>query len=147
MPRVRPNDKNMKPQIGVYSFADTTPASTGQFEFDVSKFRDPMGQKQFVNLNGTHPDVRKWVAQDPRVGVVVQECMLLADDLVKAKSNNGGELKSVCDWLSISFKDHHGKWTSPAITEIVAEVLSDAGYNVVVHHGVIPEEKVWTAPF
>ena len=143
MPRVGREATTIKPTIGVYSSDTTNKNTAGQFEYDVTSFRDPAGQKQFVGLNGTHPTVRDWMKLDHRVNVIVQECMLLADDLVKEKKADDKVTPPVCNWLTFTFKDFHGKWAGPAIAEIVTDALSDAGYMVVTYHGVLPKEAVW----
>lgn len=136
-------DKSMRPQIGVYSFGTVAQGSTGQFEYDVTQFRDPGGQKQFEGMNGTYPKVKQWMLQDRRVPIIIEDCLLLADDLVRAKQIDSNMTKSVSTWLSFAFKDFHGKWTAPAVAELVADALSDAGYVVVVYHASVPSEKVW----
>lgn len=134
MPRATSvNDPNFKPQIGIYSYASTAQKSlAGQFEFDVSQFRDPAGQKQFLgrDICGVDAEVRDWVGQDRRVPVLVKECRLLAEDLIRPKQNE----KAPCQWLSISFKDRHGKWIAPAVAELVANALSDDGFTITVYH-------------
>lgn len=125
-------DEHIKPNIGVYSYPKDghKTVTTGQFEFDVSTFRDPSGQKTFAGLNGLDKYVIEWVGQDRRVAVLIRDCKLLAEDLVRPKLDG----KSICEWFSIAFKDHHGKWIAPAIAEIVADALSNDGFNVAVYH-------------
>jgi len=142
MPRTTKN-KPEKPQIGIYSHKIGKIVGS-QFEFDLLSFRDPAGQKQFTNMNGSYPAVRDWVKQDKRFPSLVQDCLLIADDLIKDKVREGKTVPAVCSWLSFSFKDYHGKWASVAVTELVADALSDAGYLVSVYHSGIPEEAVWT---
>ena len=127
-----------KPHIGVYSFG--TAAAKGlpaaQFEFDVSKFRDPVGQKQFNKAYGTNPDVREWVCRDRRMPAVVDLCLMLAEDLLKPRKKGNSE-ESISHWLSLGFRDFHGKWIAPAVAEEVADKLSSEGYVVyVVHHNI-----------
>lgn len=142
MPRATSvNDPNFKPQIGIYSYASTAQKSlAGQFEFDVSQFRDPQGQKQFFgrDICGIDAEVRDWVGQDRRVPVLIKECRLLAEDLIRPKqtgvTNGVTQEKAPCQWLSISFKDFHGKWIAPAVAELVANALSDDGFTITVYH-------------
>lgn len=133
-----------RPQIGIYSFGlNTVKQPSAQFEFDVSKFRDPVGQKQFNRALGTCPDVRDWVGQDKRVAGVIQMCQLLAEDLVRPHKKADGKEEAISGWLSISFKDHHGKWISPAIAELVANQLDADGFSVIVlHHEIVGSSKV-----
>ena len=132
-----------KVQIGVYSFGSKGPATPkSQFEFDVSKFRDPAGQKQFKGGCGVDPDVRAWVGEDDRVPAIIANCLLLAEDLIRAKpSTTGARTEAPADWLSFSFRDFHGRWASPAVAELVADALSRAGYVVAVKHfGLVDRE-------
>ena len=141
MPRVKSmTNADPKPTIGVYSFGSKGNVFPKvQFEFDVSKLRDPSGQKQFKGLNGVDPEVRDWVAQDTRVQGIVDNCLLLADDLVKPKKRETSDgvvatVVPVSGWLSFSFKDVHGRWAGPAVAEAVAEAFSKAGYTVATVH-------------
>ena len=139
-------DANLRPAIGVYSVGSKAKTSTdrqfAQFEFDVSHFRDPTGQKQFRGKSGLAPEVQTWVKDDVRVPGLIQNCLILADDLVKPKANTEGDttrMAAASQWLSFSFKDHHGIWAAPAIAELVANALSDAGYTVAVLHRELKE--------
>ena len=145
MPRqgagVAPQDPSFRPNIGVYSGTENK-HPIGQFKFNVSTFRDPAGQVQFkqkdsneAGLNGTVPEVRDWVAKDRRVPIIVKECRLLAEDLIAPQADG----KAVSAWLSFSFVDYHGRWIAPAIAELVANHLSEAGFNVLVHHAGLKE--------
>lgn len=134
--------------IGVYSFgtknAPEPQRQFAQFEFDVSKLRDPQGQKQFSGSNGLDKRVQEWLKADTRISGLVLECLLIADDLVKFKTKVDGpktELAQASSWLSLSFKEHHGKWTAPAIAEVVAIALSEAGYNVAIFHRELKDSK------
>ena len=138
MPRFSTAPNSLTPTVGIYSFGvkgNITPKC--QFTVDVTKFRDPSGQKQFKNLNGIDPEVRDWVGEDARMAGVVENCLLIADDLLKPKAVADGEKTTVAPasaWLSIAFKDHHGRWAAPAVAELVAEALSKAGFTVATTH-------------
>ena len=143
------DSQDPKPVIGVYSFgAKGGKSPVTQFECDVTEWRDPAGQKQFKKVNGTHPDVRGWMKEDKRVQAVINHCLLLADDLVKPKSREVGEttqVEALSGWLSFSFKDHHGKWAAPAVAELVARALSNAGYFVGVRHVNLDQKEIFGA--
>ena len=144
MPRVKFSTSGVRPEIGIFSYGSSKEASetSGQFEFDVSSLRDPSGQKQFNGFNGVYPNVRDWVGTDRRVPIIIRDCLLLADDLIKPKPQGDSKVpKAMSVWLSFSFKDFHGKWIAPAVAELVAERLSKEGFNVAVHHKCIPEEQ------
>ena len=144
MPRFKSfSGSDTKPSIGVYSYPTKGLSGvTAQFEFDVSGFRDPAGQKQFkgrtklseagslVPLNGVDSEVYEWVAKDPRIPAIIGDCRILAEDQIRPKADG----KALSVWLSLSFKDYHGIWIAPAVAELVANALSDDGFNIVVHH-------------
>jgi hypothetical protein len=145
MPRV--NDvmsKDPKPTIGIYSYGVKGSARpTAQFDFDVSKWRDPSGQKQFAGrTSGQEPEVRDWAGEDNRTEAVISACLLLANDLVKPHPRGNGTTTTLIPesaWLSFAFHDVHGRWAAPAIAELVADALDKAGYTVAVaHHGLKP---------
>lgn len=125
-------------QVGVYSFGDKCAKQpVSQFEFNVSKLRDPAGQKQFSSLSGVAPEVRDWVSADLRVAGIVADCRILANDLLTPKPVSDGiktEVRATSKWVSFSFRDIHGKWISPAVAELVADALSKDGFNVTVTH-------------
>jgi len=141
---MRDKDKTIggpKPTIGVYSLGLKSNKGNAkqfaQFEFDVTKFRDPTGQKQFKGKSGLDKEVQAWVREDARVESVVKDCLLLADDLVTVRVKTEGsktESTAASGWLSFAFRDHHGLWAAPAIAEIVARALSEKGYVVVIMH-------------
>ena len=139
------NDTRNKPNVGVYSFGRLPGAETGgpaaQFEFDVSAFRDPAGQKQFIGLYGIAPGVRDWVCEDRRMPAILDQCLMLAEDLIRPHKK-GESTEQLSHWLSISFRDHHGRWIAPAIAEAVANKLSDAGFIVVAIHNDIPKTEL-----
>lgn len=128
------------PTIGIVSFGAKTPgAPKCQFEVDVSKLRDPSGQKQFGGRNGSEPPVVKWVSEDPRIAGIVASCRLIAEDLCATRKRTGSDGKTVesgplTHWLSIGFKDYHGRWIAPAVAEYVAAALEGDGFPVSVNH-------------
>ena len=125
----------LKPQIGVYSFgARFKEIPKAQFEFDVSKLRDPQGQKQFAGAAGWDPAVRDWVKADPRIAGIINDCRLWAEDLLKERPQGGTNPSAISCWTSFSFRDFHGKWAAPAVAELVADALSKDGWRVSVHH-------------
>jgi hypothetical protein len=110
-------------EVGIYSFNHSTTAPIAQYEISLHQFRDPM--RSFKQVDGTDPKVQEWISSDRRLPSVLHVVEMLAEDQVRA-----GKSK----WLTIAFRDHHGKWISRAVAEIAANVLSDKGFNVVVHH-------------
>lgn len=144
MPRIPFNTKGERPQIGIYSYGNIQPQDfAGQFEFDVSTLRDPAGQQQFKGMNGLYPEVRDWVGSDRRVSIIIKDILLLSDDMAKPKAKEGKSTpEPISPYVSFSFKDHHGKWISPAIAELVADVLIKEGFRVAVHHrGIVPADR------
>ena len=135
MSRVPLSDGVDGPQIGVYSFGtQSSDKPVAQYEFDVSKLRDPQGQQQFKNRFGWDLEVRDWMKEDSRLRALVQDCRLLAADLLGQRPKGSGAAASISTWTSFSFKDFHGRWISPAVAELVADALSADGWRVTVHH-------------
>ena len=135
-----------RPTIGVYSMGSVNGSDRqfSQFQFDVNKLRDPCGQKQFYGMTGRNVEVQTWLKVDERVAAITRECLLLADDLVKPKPREDGtrtEVRPASTWLSFAFRDFHGKWIAPAMAEIVAHELSDAGYTVALFHRELKDLK------
>lgn len=129
---------NPKPDIGIFSFGEQDRVKPkSQYEFNVANLRDPQGQVQFKGLAGNDPAIVKWIAEDPRVAGIVSNCLLLAEDLlskrVKGDQSTGTKVESISSYVSISFRDHHGKWIAPAIAEIVANKLAET-WDVAVKH-------------
>lgn len=115
-------------EVGIYAFGANNPNNmssiTLQYQFDVSSFRDPIGHKSFKGMDGTHEEVKKWILSDKRVKSLIDEVHRLVYDHV-----DNGKTR----WLSIGFIDHHGKWISAAVAELVADSLPDK-YKVAVVH-------------
>ena len=152
MPRVSyktwSDRKDKGPAVGIYSFgANSSNGPAAQFEFDVTLFRDPTGQKQFNGLNGTDPTVRDWVSSDRRIPAVLDHCTLLAKDLLTPRIKNGhGDGEPISKWISFSFKDYHGKWIAPAVAEKVAERLTGLGFTVLVVHHTLKNDQCHIYP-
>ena len=144
MPRVTAAEKGAAPKAttGIYSYGSKTAViPKTQFDFDLTKFRDPGGQKQFKDVVGTHETVKKWMIDDEdsakQVNAIISDALLIADDLIKPKARMDGsktEIAPISAWVSISFHDFHGKWAAPAVAELVADALDKAGYNICVTH-------------
>jgi hypothetical protein len=131
MPRVAFDDT---PQVGVYSTKKNKSAlAIAQVEFDLSTFRNPMGEKKFKDLpqKGLDKAVMEWMKRDPRINIIMKDCMILARD----KFSTGNDS---LPWLSFLFCDDHGLWTAAAVAELVADDLSDAGFRVSTHHHAFP---------
>ena len=114
-------------QIGIYSYKHGGAPADSQFEFDLERFRDPIGNQNLrkVAQDGTHAEVKKWIREDPRLPAILESVRLLAEDRIV----HGG-----FKWISFAFTDFHGRWISRAVAEIVADSLSGA-FNVGVLHG------------
>lgn len=112
--------------VGVYSFSSTTVKPTAHYEFDLTEFRDPMNKDMFNGAtDGRDVLVQNWVKDDHRFKALLAECELIAHD---QKVNHGGR------WLTLAFRDFHGRWKSPAVAELVADKLAEEGFNVSVYH-------------
>lgn len=127
-------------QVGVFSFGreGIYQRPKAQFEFDVSNFRDPAGQKQFEGRTGFDPQVRDWVGDDRRIKAILETIQLIVEDLrapVETGTAENPKIEPRSKWISISFSDVQGRWISPAVAELVANYLSDkCGYDVLVRH-------------
>ena len=147
MPRIVPGTSGVPPNadIGIYSFGEKGNVFPRvQFEWDCRSLRDPTGQKQFAALTGAHDSVKSWVKEDERVATIISCCRLIANDLIKPKARTTTgttEIVQISKWLSFSFKDFHGKWSAPAMAELVADALDLDGYKVTVVHYGLPANK------
>jgi hypothetical protein len=117
-----------KAEVGIFSLHQDMTSPIPQFEFDLSHFRDPIGNAHLRKncLDGTDPKVQTWIKEDPRLEAVKQNCLILAEDMIRHQGSK---------WLSIGLRDHHGKWISRAVVEIVADYLAANGFDVGVLHG------------
>ena len=118
-------------QIGIYTAGrESSSQPTGTYTIDVSNLRDPLSSKSLraTYTDGRAGEVQKFVSDDPRIPAIRDMVILLADMYVKPPS--GGTSK----WVSFVFKDVHGKWIAPAVGELIADSLSNLGYQVAVAH-------------
>jgi hypothetical protein len=116
-------------QLALYSCGvETDPQPNANYIIDVSGLRDPLSNRGFryTHNDGRALDVQKFVEEDPRIDAIRQQVAILA------YLHFGGRRDA--PWMSLAFRDHHGKWISPAVTELMAESLSNMGYAVSVHH-------------
>lgn len=90
------------------------------YEFNCFNFRDPMGQPDLRELSGISPAVQLFIADDPKTQPLIDHCLLLAHDRVKKQND---------PYLSLLFRDHHGKWISRALAELVSKALEKEGYR------------------
>jgi len=116
-----------KCEILIYSLRLDSTQYHPQFDFNVSKFRDPQGNANLMKLynDGQHIAVREWIKVDPRMQGILDASLMLAYDRI-----THGEQK----FLSLAFRDFHAKWIARAIAEVVADHLSNAGFSVGVQH-------------
>ena len=98
------------------------------YEIDVSKFRDPAGNKALTSTcqDGRDGRVQDWIATDPRMDAVLHSVLCIADDAKTTKASH----------VSIGFTDHHGQWASVALVELAAQHLRKEQYDVVIFHRV-----------
>lgn len=104
---------------------NTLRPSTARYYFQVANFRDPQSKRGLRLLDGRDEPVKKFVGADPRVKLIRDEVLSLAYTHIR------GEKEA---FFSLALEDRHGKWIAPAIGEIVADALDDAGFKVVVVH-------------
>lgn len=108
--------------IGLYSVPTSKPIPDIIFnwKFDVSKFRDPIGQKDLRNLDGRDTKVQAFLLEDPRMKPLLHAVKLIAAQKDK--------------WTSIAFFDHHARYISVGIVELVARELDSTGLNIYISH-------------
>src|SRR5260370_38640208 len=112
-----------KANVGLYDFFQDIHTPVPQYEFQLGAFRDP--QHKFKSVDGRSKAVQEWIIDDPRMPALLSTIEMLVFDQVK-------EQKAA--WLSIGFRDYHGKWISAALVEIIADRLSARGFDVMVRH-------------
>jgi RNase adaptor protein for sRNA GlmZ degradation len=110
-------------RVGIFALNKWS-STTNQYEFDLTGFRDPQAKKDLRSLYGTDPKVQEFIKADPRLEAVIDACRVLVRDDDYRKGH----------YISFGFRDHHGRWISSAVAEIVGKILSDEGYNVYVSH-------------
>jgi hypothetical protein len=120
-------------EIALYTFgklckSPITPPAT-DYLIDVAGMRDPMSNRGFkLQFSDGRPGlVQKFVSEDPRYNAIEESVKFLAHIQLKSKAASG-------KWLTIAFRDHHGKWIAPAVGELVADSLSREGYKVHLFH-------------
>lgn len=112
--------------VGVFSFDSTTTKPLPHYEFDLSVFRDPMNRKEFKECkNGSDFKILTWIREDVRFKALLNECITLAHD---ARENQGKR------WITLCFRDHHGRWKSRAVATLIAMELSILGHSVCLSH-------------
>lgn len=118
-------------EIAIYTFGrlGKMVPPRAHYVIDVSGIRDPLSNRGFKNTftDGRPGEIQKFVAEDPRMNAILDTVKLIAYDQLRSKA---GSKK----WLSIAFRDHHGKWGSVAVGEIVRDALKYDGYNVALRH-------------
>lgn len=107
-------------EVGLYIAAATTPL-TSWYEVNCFNMRDPIGREDLKKLTGADPAVKEFVRADPKLPAIISHCHMLVHDAVKKQGLN---------YISITFRDHHGKWISRAVGELVADHLDKEGYKV-----------------
>ena len=114
-------------EVGIYSLSSKNLSPLPTYEFDVNRFRDPIGNRNLTSkcVDGRDGEVKKWIRTDPRFLPILETILLLCEDQVRH-----GEKK----WISFGFRDHHGKWISRALAELVADELANVNYSVGVLH-------------
>lgn len=107
------------------------PAPDPHFVIDVSEWRDPLGSKTLKNLytDGRAGEVQDFVREDPKYQAAANAALMITyTNLISNKTTPK-------PWISIGVRDHHGTWTAPAMTELLAEEINrKLGIKVFVRH-------------
>jgi hypothetical protein len=127
MPRV----DHAKAELGIYTFGKDSPNRPGsvQYIIDCAGLRDPgsSGSLRKTYTDGRPGEVQQYVNEDPRVRAIIETIRTIAFMHLRSQGADG-------KWLSFGLQDHHGKWIAPAVGELAADALSNAGYGVSLHH-------------
>lgn len=115
-----------KASIAVYAFPACAQGPMTHYEFDLSDFRDPLGNKNLMSQckHGSDDKVKVWIKTDPRYPTILNQCIILAKDSEKRGIK----------WLTLGFKDYHGIWKSGAVAELIGDELGELGFDVAVIH-------------
>jgi len=105
--------------------------SATQYQVVLTNFRDPMGRRDLRGLPGTNKRVKDFIKDDRRFKAIVDYFRMVAYDVVKQQKHT---------YVSITFEDCHGRYISPAVTELVADALEADGYKVMVQHYELPKQ-------
>lgn len=116
-------------QLALYSAGlKTSPQPNSNYIINVADLRDPYSNRgfKFRHEDGRALEVQQFVEEDPRIDAIRQQVAILAHLNFRSGVTS--------PWMSITFRDHHGIWIAPAVTELMADSLSNLGYAVSVHH-------------
>lgn len=104
--------------------------SRSKYQFDASVLRDPTGNKDLRRYkDGRAKEVQAWMKADPRVEIMIWTILGLAFSHLRSLKEN---------FMSVGIEDHHGIWAAPALAELVADRLDEAGFKVSVTHRGLP---------
>jgi RNase adaptor protein for sRNA GlmZ degradation len=99
-----------------------------RYMFDLSRFRDPIGQPILRYQDGRSKSVQEFVQGDKRLPALINEVRILVYDAIKNQDEK---------YIAIGFCDYHGRLISSAVAEIVADELERDGFVVGVNHHAI----------
>lgn len=136
MPRVK---SASEAEVVLYTWgASLSPAirPVPHFTFDLSAFRDPIGNAYFRNNypNGTAAEVITWLKADKRIDAI-------AENLLIHIWQEWAGLQSPTSvlWFTAGLWDHMGKWIAPAAAEAIADIIAAEDWNVWTAHFSITE--------
>lgn len=112
-----------KARVGLYSISLSHPPVHHimyHHRIDVSKWRDPMGQKTLRSRTGLDLDVQAYLSLDPRMGTLRDTVRLIA-----AEDR---------PWTAIALYDYHGRHISAGLVELLGKDLDQAGKIVSITH-------------
>ena len=114
----------MSNEIVISSFSYRTKTLNNEAVFDCRGIRNPHKLSKFRDLDGTNNGVLKYVAGDPKAGLIVLRAIKLVDS-------------GQCE---IGFGCVGGRHRSVAVAEITAANLRTKGYNVKTVHENLKKE-------
>lgn len=106
-------------QIGLYACGSADRVGA-MYEFNCFNFRDPMSRDDLRKLTGKDSEVQSFIAKDPKIPALLDHASLLIYDMIKVHKN---------PFISLLFRDHHGKWIARGIVELLIISLQEEDYH------------------
>lgn len=128
MPRVAPTNA----EVGLYTWGTKIVRQyhpSVNYAINVAGLRDPSSNRGFNKkyADGRPAEVCEFVKEDSRYEAISDTIQMLTHMHLRGEGRDNR-------WLSIGVVDFHGKWIAPAVAELVANELSQAGYRVSLFH-------------
>jgi len=113
-----------KAHVVLHALSKFQAAPVPQYEFDVSEWRDPVGNAILRHLSGRDVHVQEYLMADHRYHSLLSNVKMLVKDIVGQQKSN---------FLSIGFRDFHGRHISLGLIYLIGAELDKEGYSVCIH--------------